>query len=170
MGDLLPFCRNLDLPVGEVLTDNGREFCGTEVSLGNRAVVAGKNAFPATRTLLAMLALEGARVRGDAIHAQAETAHRLLDRDGDDLFALETHRPAMLAEVTAVIADPPEPLACFETTDADHGRIETRAHRATHSVDCLFGSRAELAAPTLPGLASRLSRVEATRDGSPPDA
>ena len=28
--DVLPFYRRLDLPVGAVLTDNGREFCGTE--------------------------------------------------------------------------------------------------------------------------------------------
>ena len=28
--DVLPFYRNLDLPVGAILTDNGREFCGTE--------------------------------------------------------------------------------------------------------------------------------------------
>ena len=28
--DALPFYRELDLPVGAVLTDNGREFCGTE--------------------------------------------------------------------------------------------------------------------------------------------
>ena len=28
--DLLPFYRKLDLPVTAVLTDNGREFCGTE--------------------------------------------------------------------------------------------------------------------------------------------
>lgn len=28
--DVLPFYRELDLPIGAVLTDNGREFCGTE--------------------------------------------------------------------------------------------------------------------------------------------
>lgn len=28
--DVLPFYRTLDLPVGAVLTDNGREFCGTD--------------------------------------------------------------------------------------------------------------------------------------------
>src|SRR3712207_2000698 len=28
--DVLPFYARLDLPVGAVLTDNGREFCGTE--------------------------------------------------------------------------------------------------------------------------------------------
>ena len=34
----------------------------------------------------------------------------------------------MLREVEAFFADPPEPLAVFETADADHGRIETRRH------------------------------------------
>jgi Integrase core domain len=28
--DVLPFYARLDLPIGAVLTDNGREFCGTE--------------------------------------------------------------------------------------------------------------------------------------------
>lgn len=28
--DVLPFYRNLDLPIGAVLTDNGRAFCGTD--------------------------------------------------------------------------------------------------------------------------------------------
>jgi transposase InsO family protein len=28
--DVLPFYAELDLPIGAVLTDNGREFCGTE--------------------------------------------------------------------------------------------------------------------------------------------
>ena len=28
--EALPFCVGLDLPVKAVLTDNGREFCGTE--------------------------------------------------------------------------------------------------------------------------------------------
>jgi hypothetical protein len=28
--DVLPFYRDLDLPIRAVLTDNGREFCGTE--------------------------------------------------------------------------------------------------------------------------------------------
>ncbi len=28
--DMLPFYQELDLPIKAVLTDNGREFCGTE--------------------------------------------------------------------------------------------------------------------------------------------
>jgi predicted transposase YbfD/YdcC len=142
---------------------------GTEarVSLGQRAVAAGENEITAARALLATLTLEDALVTGDAIHAQAETAELVMARGGDYLFALKANRPAMLAEVAAFFADPPEPLPAFETLDADHGRIETRRHRVSHSVDWLFGDRAEPDAPRMPGLAT-LACVEATRDDGPP--
>ena len=68
----------------------------------------------------------------------------------------------MLREVEAFFADPPEPLEAFETTDADHGRVETRRHRVTHSTDWLFSDRRYAGEPRLPGLAT-LARVEATR-------
>lgn len=91
----------------------------------------------------------------------------MLDRGGDYLFALKANRPAMLEAVAAIFADPPEPLASFETTDADHGRVETRRHQVTYCVDWLFGDRAEPGAPAMPGFAT-LARVEAVRDGGPP--
>lgn len=137
------------------------------LSLGQRALAAGENEITAARALLATLALDGALVTGDAIHAQAETAQLVLDRGGDYLFALKANRPAMLAAVAAYFADPPAPLEVFETTDADHGRIETRRHRVTHSVDWLFGDRAEPGAPRMPGLVT-LACVEARRDDGPP--
>lgn len=137
------------------------------LSIGQRAVAEGENEITAARALLATLALDGALVTGDAIHAQAETARLVLERGGDYLFALKANRPAMLEAVAAVFADPPEALAVFETTDADHGRIETRRHRVTHSVDWLFGDRAEPGAPPMPGLAT-LACVEATRDDGAP--
>ena len=68
----------------------------------------------------------------------------------------------MLREVEAFFADPPEPLDAFETTDADHGRIETRRHRVTHSTGWLFSDRRYAGEPRLPGLAT-LACVEATR-------
>ena len=68
----------------------------------------------------------------------------------------------MLREVEAFFADPPDPLDAFETTDADHGRIETRRHRVTHSTDWLFSDRRYAGEPRLPGLAT-LACVEATR-------
>lgn len=139
------------------------------VSPGQRAVAEGQNEITAARALLATLALDGALVTGDAIHAQAETARLILDRGGDWLLALKANRPAMLREVAAFFADPPEALAAAETTDADHGRVETRVHRVTHSVDWLFGSHAEPGAPSMPGLAT-LACVEASRDDGPPAA
>jgi len=147
-----------------VVTAFGAE---ARLSVGQRAVAPGENEITAARALLAVLRLDGALVTGDAVHAQAETAQLVLDRGGDYLFALKANRPAMLREVAAVFADPPETLAVYTTTDADHGRIETRRHRVTHSVDWLFGDRAEPGAPAMPGLAS-LACVEATRDGGAP--
>lgn len=137
------------------------------LSVGQRAVGPGENEITAARALLAMLTLDGALVTGDAIHAQAETAQTVLDRGGDYLFALKANRPAMLREVAAVFADPPEALEVFETTDASHGRVETRRHRVSHCVDWLSGDRAEPGARPMPGLAT-LACVEATRDDGAP--
>jgi predicted transposase YbfD/YdcC len=50
-------------------------------------------------------------------------------------------RPAVLRGVPAFFADPPAPRAVFETTDADHGRIETRRHRVSHDIGWLFSDR-----------------------------
>lgn len=137
------------------------------LSVGQRAVAPGENEITAARALLATLTLDGALVTGDAIHAQAGTAQIVLDRGGDWLFALKANRPAMREAVAAFFADPPEPLEVFETTDADHGRVETRRHRVTHSIDWLFGDRAEPAAPLMPGLAT-LACVEARRGDAAP--
>ena len=92
----------------------------------------------------------------------ADAAQVILDRGGDYLLALKANRPAMLREVEAFFADPPEPLDVFETTDADHGRIETRRHRVSHSTGWLFSDRRYAGEPRLPGLAT-LACVEATR-------
>ena len=137
------------------------------LSVGQRAVAPGENEITAARALLATLALDGALVTGDAIHAQAETAQLVLERGGDYLFALKANRPAMLKAIAAFFADPPQLLESFETTDGDHGRIEIRRHRTSACVDWLFGDRAEPGAPAMPGLAT-LACVEATRDGGAP--
>jgi len=137
------------------------------LSFGQRAVAPGENEITAARALLETLTLDGALVTGDAIHAQKETAQLVLARGGDYLFALKGNRPAMLAAVEEFFADPPDPLDCFETVDADHGRIETRRHWTSHSADWLFGDRTEPGAPAMPGLAT-LARVETTRDDGTP--
>jgi hypothetical protein len=98
------------------------------LSIGQRAVGCGDSEITAARALLATLTLDGALVTGDALHAQSATAQLILDRGGDYLFALKANRPAMLREIAAFFDDPPEPQEVFETTNADHGRIEVRRH------------------------------------------
>ena len=114
---------------------------GARVAIAQRAVPEGGNETLAACALLETLALDGLLVSGDAMHAHEGTARVILERGGDYLLALKANRPAMLREVEAFFADPPEPLDTFETTDADHGRVETRRHRVTHSTGWLFSDR-----------------------------
>jgi len=135
---------------------------GARIAIAQRAVPEGQNETLAARAMLETLALDGVLVTGDAMHAQEGTARVILERGGDYLFQLKANRPAMLAEVEAFFADPPDPLVVFETNDADHGRIETRRHRVTNDTDWLFSDRRYPGEPRLPGLAT-LACVEATR-------
>ena len=135
---------------------------GARVAIAQAGVPEGGSEILAARALLETLELDGVLVTGDALHAQADTAKVVLAQGGDYLFALKANRPAMLRDVEAFFTAPPEPLPVFETTDADHGRIETRRHRVTHDVGWLFSDRRYPDEPRLPGLAT-LACVEAER-------
>jgi predicted transposase YbfD/YdcC len=141
--------------------------CERRLVLGQAAVAAGENEIIAARALLDLLDLGGMLVTGDAIHCQADTAALIARKGGNWLFALKANWPATLAEVERFFADPP-PGTVTEamTTDADHGRIETRRHRVSHQVDWLFSERRYAGETQLPGLAT-LAMVEAEteRDG-----
>ncbi len=116
--------------------------CEARLVVNQVAIPAGGNEITAARALLGMLDLTGMLVTGDAIHCQTETARLIAARGGQWLFALKANRPAMLADVAALFADPK--AASFEThttVDADHGRIETRRHLVCHDVHWLFSDR-----------------------------
>ena len=132
-----------------------------------RAVADGENEMLAARALLETLALDGLIVTGDAMHAHEAPPRSSLDRGGDYLFALKANRPAMLRDVEAFFADPPAPLEVFETTDAGHGRIETRRHRVTHSMP---GSSPTAATPASPPARSRHPRPRRGRPAPSPAA
>lgn len=133
----------------------------TRLVLGQKAVGPGENEIVAARALLGCLDLTGSLVTADAIHCQRETAALVRERGGDYLFALKDNRPAVLKEVAAFFDDPPPgKVERFETTDADHGRIEIRRHAVTQAVDWLFSSRRHAGELVMPGLAT-LARVEA---------
>jgi predicted transposase YbfD/YdcC len=136
--------------------------CDSRLVLGQVAVPEGGNEITAARALLGLLDLNGMLVTGDAIHCQSETARLVAERGGAWLFALKANRPVMQADVAACFADPK--AAHFEThttTDADHGRIETRRHVVCHEVNWLFSERRYPDEPRLSGLAT-LAMVEAT--------
>ena len=135
---------------------------GARVAIGQAAVAEGTNEIVAARALLETLALDGLLVTGDALHTQSETAQLVRDKGGDYLFALKANRPTMRADVAAFFADPPAPLPVFETTDADHGRIEIRRHRVSHDVGWLFSDRRYPDEPAMPDLAT-IACVEAER-------
>lgn len=98
----------------------------------------------------------------DALHTQTGTAAIILERGGDYLFALKGNHPLMAAEVAEYFGDPDTKLEAYQTVDADHGRIETRAHRVTHDVDWLFSDRRYKDEPRFPGLPT-IACVHSTR-------
>jgi predicted transposase YbfD/YdcC len=140
--------------------------CEARLVVGQVAVPAGGNEITAARTLLGLLDLSGMLVTGDAIHCQTETARLITARGGEWLFALKANRATLLADVERYFADPDAALEVHTTTDADHGRLETRHHGVCHDVGWLFSDRRYPDEPNMPGLAT-MAMVEAVveRDG-----
>lgn len=121
--------------------------------LGQKAVTGEGNEITAARALLELIDCRGSLVTADAIHCNAATAETILDRGGDYLLALKANRPRTLKDVEDYLADPCAAVAGrHETTDADHGRIETRRHAVVHDVDWLFAGRPDKDHPPMPGL------------------
>jgi predicted transposase YbfD/YdcC len=122
--------------------------------LGQEAVDDKSNEITAIPRLLARLALTGALVTIDAMGTQVAIAEAIQAGGGDYLLALKANRPATHADVELFFADPPPgALACCETLDGDHGRIERRRHAVCHDVDWLFSDRRYPGEPVFPGLA-----------------
>ena len=132
-----------------------------QLVLGQAAVGPGENEITAARTLLGLVDLKGALITADAIHCNAATANRVLERGGDWLFALKANRAATHRDVVDWFADPAAAIAdVHETTDADHGRVEVRRHAVCHEVGWLFPDDRDPDRPAMPGLAT-IARVEA---------
>lgn len=112
---------------------------------------AGGNEITAAQALPELFDLNGMLVTGDAIHCQGETAALNEARGGQWLFALKANRPQVLRDVEAFFADPAMPVERHVTTDADHGRIETRRHSVSHDVAWLASDRRYPDERPLPG-------------------
>lgn len=138
----------------------------TRLVVGQRSyrVAEGDSEIVAARALLECLDLKGHLVTADAIHCQEETARTIRKRGGDYLLRLKGNHPALHAMVAEYFADPDlrDGLASTTTTDADHGRIETRRAWVCHDLDWLRGPKSASTEPVmLPDMAC-LGMIEAT--------
>ena len=124
--------------------------------LGQEATDAKSNEITAIPLLLERLELKGALVTIDAIGTQSAIAETIVARGGDYLLALKGNRPATHDDVAAFFADPPPGMTAepYETTDNDHGRLETRRHTVCHEVDWLRSDRRYPHEPRFPHLAA----------------
>jgi len=65
-------------------------------------------------------------------------AATILDRGADYLLAVKDNQPTLHDDIKRYFDDAPvEEVETFQTVEADHGRIETRRHVVSHSVDWL---------------------------------
>lgn len=135
--------------------------------LGQQATDAKSNEITAIPLLLQRLDLRGALVTLDAMGCQTRIAQAILDRQADYLLAVKDNWPALHGEIETYFDDAdPGHLARFETTDADHGRIETRRHAVSHQIDWLCTHRRFPGEPRFPGLAAiAMVEAEVTRNG-----
>ncbi len=97
---------------------------GTGMVLGQVEVDAKSHEIPAVRDLAGSIHVTGRIVTLDAMHAQHETARRLLERRADYVVtAIKNNQETMLDDLKAIDF---EGAASFETLDQGHGRIERR--------------------------------------------
>ena len=134
--------------------------------LGQQATDSKSNEISAIPLLLERLQLTGALVTIDAMGTQTKIARTILARGADYLLALKDNQKSLAAEVALFFDAPERRGEPHTTTDADHGRIETRRHWVSTSVDWLQSDRSAPGEPRFPGLKA-IAMVEACveRDG-----
>jgi len=122
--------------------------------LGQQAIDVKSNEITAIPLLLERLAIKGALVTIDAMGTQTDIAEKILERGGDYLLALKENRPVLHGDVERFFADAPkDAVTTLQTTDGDHGRLETRKHTVCHDVSWLFSDRRYAGEIAFPGLA-----------------
>jgi len=99
---------------------------------------------------------------------QTKIAQAILDRGGDYLLAVKDNQPSLHDEIRRYLDDPAAIIhSRFETTDADHGRVELRRHCVSHDVDWLTTARRFPGEPRFPGLrAIAVVEAEVDRNGT----
>ena len=103
-----------------------------ELVLGQIRTAAKSNEITAIPQLIAMLDLEGATVTIDAMGCQKGIAQSILNAGADYILALKGNQGNTLGNVKSIWEEIEKNVSHrafytqYETTDKDHGRIETR--------------------------------------------
>ena len=119
-----------------------------ELVLGQLVTDAKSNEVTAIPKLLELLDLRGATVTLDAEGCQKEIARTIHEGQGDYVLALKANQPTLYEEVRLFLDDAIATggkgvaLAFHQSTEGDHGRIETRRCWVTPDVDW-FEDRAQ---------------------------
>jgi predicted transposase YbfD/YdcC len=99
------------------------------LTLGQQAVADKTNEITAVHALLESLVLDGTVVTVDALLTQREVAQTIIDRGGDYVMVVKGNQPTLHDEIATLFEEPKllaETMACVETLEAGHGRIEQR--------------------------------------------
>jgi predicted transposase YbfD/YdcC len=140
---------------------------GQRLVLGQLAVGAKENEITAIPELLALLSLKGAIVTIDAIGCQKKIAVAIRQKGADYLLALKENQPTLYRDVADFLVEQcavgfqdcaAASWAEHHTSDADHGRIETRRHWITSDIGWLHERH-----PAWPDLTS-IAMIEAVRE------
>lgn len=109
--------------------------------LGQAKVDANSNEIPAARQVLASLDIAGATVTADALHCQTDTTTAIRERKADYLLAVKDNQQslheALIGLFQANRVDKRLPMACAQTAEKDHGRMETRRAFLIRAADWL---------------------------------
>jgi predicted transposase YbfD/YdcC len=129
------------------------------LTLAQLSVPDKSNEITAIPDLLDALAeagqLEGALVSIDAMGCQVEIAAKIVAHKADYLLALKGNQPTLEADVMDYFRTAPAAELVTKTTvEKGHGRIETRAYRASRLVDWIQSERSYPGRPRFTSIAT----------------
>ena len=87
------------------------------------------------RELIGMIDISGAVVVADALHCKRDSAEKVIEENGDYLFAVKDNNPRLKEDIELYIQN--ENVEQYTKTEKNGGRIEKRTAYATTEIDWL---------------------------------
>lgn len=126
-----------------------------QLVLGQQAVDEKANEIIAIPKLLERIEVTGALVSVDAIGCNPRVADAIVAAGADYLLCVKDNQPTLFADCQRYFdAAPPAELETHTTLEKNHGRIETRRHALSHTVNWISSERSYPGAPRFPDLAT----------------